>query len=74
MQDGHYRPGAFHWPWTEYTDRDTGPVDELVWTLRWNYEHDADAWTVLAADHGWRVKVIGALPTPSLPTESGNLV
>ncbi|MFE1782802.1 hypothetical protein ACFW9F_09490 [Streptomyces sp. NPDC059506] len=64
-QDGHYRPGAFHWPWTEYTDRDTGPVDELVRTLRWKYEREADSWTVLAADHGWRVKVIDVLPTPS---------
>lgn len=64
-QDGHYRPGAFHWPWTEYTDRDTAGIDEFARTVRWNYEREADSWTVLAADHGWRVKVIGVLPTPS---------
>ncbi|MFD6334905.1 hypothetical protein ACFWGI_35755 [Streptomyces niveus] len=28
--DGHFRPGAFHWPWTEYTDRDVPPVTELI--------------------------------------------
>ena len=64
-QDGHYRPGAFHWPWTEYTDRDATPVNELVQTIRWKYEREADSWTVVAADHGWRVKVIDVLPTPS---------
>ncbi|MFD7959116.1 hypothetical protein ACFV4X_37325 [Streptomyces ardesiacus] len=64
-QDSHYRPGAFHWPWTEYTHRDTAHVNELLRAVRWNYEHEADSWTVLAADHGWRVKVIDVLPTPS---------
>ncbi|MEV5518356.1 hypothetical protein AB0L50_36610 [Streptomyces flaveolus] len=64
-QDGHYRPGAFRWPWTEYTGRDTAQVNEFVRTVRWHYERKAESWTVLAADRGWRVKVIDVLPTPS---------
>jgi hypothetical protein len=64
-KDGHYRTGAFHWPWTEYTDRDVAPVTELIQTIRWKYEHEADSWTVITADHGWRAKVIDVLATPS---------
>lgn len=67
-EEGHYRPGAFHWPWTEYTDRDTAPVTKLIQTVRWRYEHHTGSWTVITADHGWRAKVIDALPTPSPTT------
>ncbi|MCX4681633.1 hypothetical protein OG413_41260 [Streptomyces sp. NBC_01433] len=67
-EDGHYRTGAFHWPWTEYTDRDVAPVTELVQTIRWKYEHEANSWTVITADHGWRAKVIHVLATPSPKT------
>ncbi|MFE9252906.1 hypothetical protein [Streptomyces sp. NPDC007088] len=66
--DGHYRPGAFYWPWTEYTDLDVAPVTELVRTIRWKYERQADSWTVITADHGWRTKVIDVLTTPSSQT------
>ncbi|MFF8617067.1 hypothetical protein [Streptomyces sp. NPDC015350] len=64
-QDGHYRTGAFHWPWTEYSDRNVAPVTELVQTIRGTYESQADSWTVITADHGWRAKVIDVLATPS---------
>lgn len=68
-KDGYYRAGAFHWPWTEYTDRDVTPVTDLVQAIRWKYERAADSWTVITADHGWRAKVIDVLPTPS-PVEA----
>ncbi|MER5372727.1 hypothetical protein [Streptomyces sp. NPDC002553] len=66
-EDGYYRAGAFHWPWTEYTDRDVAPVTELVQLIRWKYKYEraAGSWTVLTADHGWRAKVLDVLPTPS---------
>lgn len=64
-KDGFYRTGAFHWPWTEYTDRATAPVTELVEAIQWTYERQPDSWTVIIADHGWRVKVIDVLPTLS---------
>ncbi|MGW3929809.1 hypothetical protein ACWECC_17140 [Streptomyces microflavus] len=64
-KDGHYRTGAFRWPWTEYTDRDLAPVTELVQAIRGKYEREAGSWTVITADHGWRAKVIDVLATPS---------
>lgn len=64
-EEGHYRPGAFHWPWTEYTDRNLALVTEFVQAVQWRYEHHADSWIVITADHGWRAKVIDVLATPS---------
>ncbi len=64
-EDGYYRTGAFYWPWTEYTDRAVESTNKLVQAIRWKYKREAHSWTVIAADHGWRVKVIDALATPS---------
>jgi hypothetical protein len=68
--DGYYRPGAFYWPWGEHTDRHLTHVRNLLREIQWGYERkDPLAWTVIAADHGWRVKVIDVIPAPS-PTEA----
>ncbi|WP_326581834.1 hypothetical protein OIE69_44275 (plasmid) [Actinacidiphila glaucinigra] len=69
-RDGYYRPGAFYWPWTEHTTRDLGPIRDILWRLHRTRYKAVDSYTVVAADEGWRVKVIDVLRTPDPKRET----